>query len=92
MEGKGIENRVYQIVIVCLLVVLVIFAVKEQTGLYQISGDKVLNTKTGETYILRLIQGSDGESWVWGYLGVPKKTFDYEKLTEAALKRTKERR
>jgi hypothetical protein len=65
------ENRIYQIIIICLLIILVTFLVKGQTGHYQISGDKVLNTGTGEVYVLESIQGSQ---WMWGYIGKPRRT------------------
>ena len=86
MEGKSIEKRVYQIIIVCLLVVLVIFLVKGQTGNYQISLDKVLDTRTGETYTVEVSNTSDGQIWIWSYIGKPTKTFNYEKKTERIIK------
>lgn len=92
MEGKSIENRIYQIIIICLLIILVIFLVKGQTGHYQISGDKVLNTGTGETYILEFISASDGQTWVWGYIGKPRNTINYEERTEGFMKRIEKRR
>lgn len=45
MEGKGIENRIYQIIIICLLIILIIFLVKGETGHYQISEIKFLIQK-----------------------------------------------
>ena len=92
MERKSIENRIYQIIIICLIIILVIFLVKGKTGHYQISGDKVLNTKTGETYTLEFISGSNGATWVWGYIGKPRKTFNYEERTQKALKSIEKRR
>ena len=86
------ENRIYQIIIICLLVVLVVILAKGQTGHYQISGDKVLNIGTGETYVLEFISGSDGQTWVWGYIGKPRKNINYEERTEGIMKRMEKRR
>jgi hypothetical protein len=85
------ENRIYQIIIICLLIVLAIFLVKGQPGHYQISGDKVLNTGTGEIYGLEHIAASDGQAWVWVYIGKPRRDFNYEERTIKILKDIKEK-
>lgn len=85
MEGKSTENRIYQIIIICLLIILVVFLAKgqRQTGRYQVWGNLVLNTETGETYTLESI---DSQLWVWSYVGKPKKTINYEEATEKVMK------
>jgi hypothetical protein len=88
MEGKSIENRIYQIIIICLLIILVIFLAKgqRQTGRYQGWGNVLLNTETGETYKLESMGSGADEAWVWSYLGKPKKTLNYEEKTEQIMK------
>jgi hypothetical protein len=89
MEGKSIENRIYQIIIICLLVVLVVILAKGQTAHYQISGNHFLDTRTGEVYVLESIQG---EQWMWGYIGKPRKTINYEDRLNHVIKNIEQRR
>jgi hypothetical protein len=81
------ENRIYQIIIICLLIVLAIFLVKAQTGHYQISLNNVLNTRTGEMYVIEKIADSEKAIWLWRYVGKPKKTIDSEKQTDEVVKK-----
>jgi hypothetical protein len=75
MGVKSMENRVYSIIIICLLILIALISWERgRSGHYQISGFGgvfcLLDTKTGETYAW--------EEGVWLYIGKPKKTIDIE--------------
>jgi hypothetical protein len=75
MGVKSMENRVYSIIIICLLILIALISWERgRSGHYQISSSEggffLLDTKTGGTY-------SFGEG-VWIYMGKPKKTIDIE--------------
>lgn len=88
MVVKSMENRVYSIIIICLLILIALLIWEtDRPGHYQISGagDAIclLNTKTSEIYIWA------GAGWV--YIGKPRKTnvlVDLESLSiEAEMRK-----
>jgi len=80
------ENKIYQIIIACLLVLLVVILVKGQTGRYQISLNNCLDTKTGEIYVLERVEASDNRGFLWYYVGRPRKDINSEEITTKIIK------
>lgn len=91
MGVKSMANRVYSIIIVCLLILIALISWERgRSGRYQISSlEKVglflLDTKTGETYLWQMkhYYVLDREymiidEGIWTYVGKPKKTIDIE--------------
>ena len=89
MGVKSMENRVYSIIIICLLVLIALISWERgRSGRYQISGNNCLDTRTGEIYVLERVEASDeSRVFLWYYVGKPRKDINSEEITKKVIKK-----